>query len=101
MSNTSLEKIGCFNTILDPYNGITIESKDLPSSIDEFETNLNFLIENVKDRRFLIWIYIDIKKSDFIPVATKKGFIFRSCDEEYILVVKRLKENSVDRKSVV
>ena len=32
MSNTSLEKIGCFKTILDPYNGITIESKDLPSS---------------------------------------------------------------------
>lgn len=95
MSNTSLEKIGCFNTILDPYNGITIESKDLPSSIEEFETNLDFLIKNVKDRRFLIWIYIDIKKSDFIPVATKKGFIFHSCDEEYILVVKRLRENSV------
>ena len=95
MSNTSLEKIGCFNTILDPYNGITIESKDLPLNIDEFETNLDFLIKNVKNRRFLIWIYIDIKKSDFIPVATKKGFIFHSCDEEYILVVKRLRENSV------
>lgn len=95
MSNTSLEKIGCFNTILDPYNGITIESKDLPSSKDEFELNLDFLIKNVKDRRFLIWIYIDIKKSDFIPVATKKGFIFHSCSEEYVLLVKRLKENAI------
>lgn len=95
MSNTSLEKIGCFNTILDPYNGITIESKDLPLNIEEFETNLDFLIKNVKDRRFLIWIYIDIKKSDFIPVATKKGFIFHSCSEEYVLLVKRLKENAI------
>ena len=95
MSNTSLEKIGCFKTILDPYNGITIESKDLPISKEEFETNLDFLIESVKNKRNLIWIYIDIKKSDFIPIATKKGFIFHSCDEEYILVVKRLRENSV------
>ena len=42
MSNTSLEKIGCFNTILDPYNGITIESIDLPNSKEEFELNLGF-----------------------------------------------------------
>ncbi len=95
MSNTSLEKIGCFKTILDPYNGITIESKDLPSSIEEFGTNLDFLINSVKNKRNLIWIYIDIKKSDFIPIATNKGFIFHSCDEEYILVVKRLKSNAV------
>lgn len=49
------------------------------------------MIESVKNKRNLIWIYIDIKKSDFIPIATKKGFIFHSCDEEYILVVKSIK----------
>ena len=95
MSNTSLEKIGCFNTILDPYNGITIESKDLPNSKEEFELNLDFLIEEVQYKRFLIWIYIDIKKSDFISIATKKGFFFHSCAEEYVLLVKRLKENAI------
>ena len=84
MSNTSLEKIGCFNTILDPYNGITIESKDLPNSKEEFELNLDFLIEEVQYKRFLIWIYIDIKKSDFISIATKKEFTFHSCAEEYV-----------------
>ena len=51
MSNTSLEKIGCFNTILDPYNGITIESTDLPNSKEEFELNLDFLIEEVQYKR--------------------------------------------------
>jgi 8-oxo-dGTP diphosphatase len=95
MSNTSLEKIGCFNTILDPYNGITIESKDLPIDTQIFETNLDFLINSVKNKRNLIWIYIDIKKSDFIPITTKKGFVFHSCDEEYILVVKRLRTDCV------
>lgn len=93
--NTSLEKIGCFNTVLDPYNGITIDKKDLPKSKEEFEINLDFLIEDVENRRNLIWIYIDIKNSDFIPIATKKGFFFHSCDENYVLVVKRLKENAI------
>ena len=65
------------------------------SSKEEFGTNLDFLINSVKNKRNLIWIYIDIKKSDFIQIATKKGFIFHSCDEEYILVVKRLRINSV------
>ncbi len=90
MNNTSVEKIGCFNTVLDPYNGITIESKDLPTTKEEFEINLDFLVEETQDRRNLIWIYIDISKSDFIPIATSRGFIFHSCDESYVLVVKRL-----------
>jgi len=95
MNNTSVEKIGCFNTILDPYNGITIESKDLPTSKDEFEINLDFLIEETINRRNLIWIYINIEKSDFIPLATNKGFHFHTCDENFVLVVKRLKDNAI------
>ena len=95
MNNTSVEKIGCFTTILDPYNGITIDQISLPISKDEFEINLDFLIESTQDRRNLIWIYIDIQKSDFIPIATSKGFFFHSCDENYVLVVKRLKENAI------
>lgn len=90
MNNTSVEQIGCFNTILDPYNGITIDAKDLPNTKEEFELNLDYLIEETIERRNLIWIYIDIKRSDFIPLATNKGFHFHSCDEDYILVVKRL-----------
>ena len=95
MNNTSVEIIGCFNTILDPYNGITIDSQFLPKTKEEFDLNLDFLIQRVKNRRNLIWIYIDIKKSDFIPIATKKGFFFHSCDEDYILLVKRTIENAI------
>ena len=95
MNNTSVEKIGCFNTILDPFNGITIDDILDISSQEEFEENLDYLIENTKNRRKLIWIYIDIKCSNFIPIATKKGFFFHSCDEDYILVVKRLFPNAI------
>ena len=95
MNNTSVEVIACFNTILDPYNGITISSKFLPKTKEEFEINLNYLIEEVENKRNLIWIYIDIKKSDFIPIATNKGFFFHSCDEDYILLVKRIIPNAI------
>jgi 8-oxo-dGTP diphosphatase len=95
MNNTSVEKIACFKTILDPYNGITIEQSSLPNSKEEFEVNLDYLIKNTTNKRNLIWIYIDIKRSDFIPIATKKGFFFHSCDEEYVLVVKRLIKDAI------
>ena len=75
--NSSIEYIANFKTSLDPYNGITILSEDLPKDILEFEQNLKDLIQNVKDNKNLIWIYIDIKKSDFIPIATKFGFTFQ------------------------
>lgn len=91
----NVEIIGCFKAILDPYNGITIEIESLPNTKEEFEDNLNLLINTQNSKRNLIWIYIDISKSDFIPIATKNGFFFHSCDEDYILVVKRLKENAI------
>ena len=70
MSRTSIEYISNFKTSLDPYNGITILSEDLPKDILEFEKNLQILIEELKNKRNLIWIYIDINKSSFIPIAT-------------------------------
>ena len=63
MNNTSIEKIGCFNTILDPYNGITIDSKDLTNDKDEFQINLDYLVEQTQNKRNLIWIYIDIRNT--------------------------------------
>jgi 8-oxo-dGTP diphosphatase len=71
MSNTSLEKIGCFNTILDPYNGITIESKDLPIDTQIFETNLDFLINSVKNKRNKFFIALNFHQS-YAVINSKK-----------------------------
>ncbi|WP_321469955.1 NUDIX domain-containing protein [Halarcobacter sp.] len=90
-----VEDIAGFKTVLDPYNGITIEYKDLPNSFNKFNENLDILVEKTKNTRNLIWIYINIEKADFISCAIKKGFFFHSCGEDYILLVKRLKENAI------
>ena len=49
--NSSIEYISNFKTSLDPYNGITILSEDLPEDIFDFEQNLKDLIEKVKDNK--------------------------------------------------
>ncbi|RXK12459.1 DNA mismatch repair protein MutT [Halarcobacter mediterraneus] len=84
-----------FTLILDPYNGVTINKDKLPNAKDSFEFNLELLIKEIEKRRNLIWIYVPIEKSDFIPVCVKYGFFFHSCDEDYVLLVKRLKENAI------
>ena len=93
--NTSIEYIANFKTTIDPYNGLTILSEDLPENILDFEKNLNNLIDETKSKRNLIWIYINIEKSDYIPIITKFGFTFHSCNSDYILLVKVLKENAI------
>ena len=93
--NTSVEYIANFKTTLDPYNGLTIQSEDLPQNIFDFEKNLIILVNELKNTRNLIWIYIDILKADFIPITTKHGFTFHSCNSDYILLVKVLKENAI------
>ncbi|WP_418179677.1 NUDIX domain-containing protein [Aliarcobacter lanthieri] len=92
---TSIEYISNFKTTLDPYNGLTIESKDLPKTKEDFEKNLVELIDKVKNKRNLIWIYINIENSSFIPITTKVGFTFHSCNSNYVLLVKVLKENAI------
>jgi len=92
---SNIEFIGNFKTTLDIYNGITIEKNDLPKDILEFEKNLAILIEKTKNKLSFIWIYVDIKNSDFIPVLTKYDFTFHSCNKDYLLLVKVLKANMI------
>jgi len=92
---SSIEFIANFKTSLDIYNGITIKKNDLPKDILEFENNLAVLIEEVKYKRSFIWIYVDINNSDFIPILTKYNFTFHSCNKNYLLLVKALKEDVI------
>ncbi|WP_418186190.1 NUDIX domain-containing protein [Aliarcobacter vitoriensis] len=92
---SSIEYIANFKTSLDPYNGITIEKNDFPKDILEFEKSLDILIEEIKNKRNLIWIYVDIKDSDFIPILTKYGFTFHSCNSDYLLLLKVLKQGVI------
>ena len=75
--------------ITDKYDGITIDNTTLPKNIQEFENELNTIIENVKDKK-LLWIKVPIEKSELIPILTKYDFTFHHCNETDITLIKRL-----------
>lgn len=91
-----IETVGCFDIVLDPYNGITIEKNSVPKECIEFEKNLLNLISHcLKKKRRLIWITIDISKSNLIPIAVKHGFEFHTCEHDYVFMVKRLVQDAI------
>lgn len=91
-----IERIGCFTCVLDPYNGITVEPNSMPNNKEEFQSQIKNLIDTcLKDERRLIWITIDIEKSEFIPIAASLGFEFHTCEKDYIFMVKRLVQDAV------
>ncbi|RXJ97844.1 DNA mismatch repair protein MutT [Arcobacter sp. CECT 8986] len=91
-----IENIGCFEVVLDPYEGITISRQSVPSNNVEFEQNLINLITVSKNKnRRLIWMTIDIDKSHLIPTAVKHNFEFHTCEKDYVFMVKRLVDDAI------
>lgn len=91
-----IEEIGCFKCVLDPYNGITIDIHSMPSTKEEFQFGLSHLIDiSSEEGRRLIWITIDITKSEFIPLAVSFGFEFHTCEKDYVFMVKKLVNDAI------
>jgi len=80
--------------ITDQYNGITIDSSTIPTSISEFEKELVRLINNIENKK-LLWIKVPIDKSIFIPLLAKHDFVFHHCNEKDITMLKKLISNPV------
>jgi len=80
--------------ITDNYDGITIDNSTIPDSIDEFEQNIQSIINNINNKK-LLWIKVPIKRSDLIPILTKYEFVFHHCNEKDITLLKRLVENPI------
>ncbi|AXH15901.1 DNA mismatch repair protein MutT [Malaciobacter mytili LMG 24559] len=91
-----IEEIEGFKVVLDPFNGITIDKNSFPKDKQSFDKNLEKLlfISKQKNRR-LVWITIDINKSEFIPIAVKYSFEFHTCENDYVFMVKKLVENAI------
>lgn len=93
--NIKEEFISNFKCIIDVYNGITIKSDFEQHNKAIFEEDINSLIKHSLKIYNLIWIYVDIKKSNFIEILTKNDFKFHTCNENRILLVKKLFEDAI------
>ena len=78
------------------FNGIEINTEDLPATPVEFEASLgSSLIRWIQDGRFLVWLHLPIEQAAMIPIATSAGFVFHHTEPNYVLLVRRLKEDAL------
>ena len=81
-------------TIDNKYDGIIVDHITLPENRDVFKTEIVQIIESSKYKK-LLWIKIPLKKSEFIPILTKLGFQFHHCDEDNLMLVKKMAHDSI------
>ena len=80
----------------DKYNGFTLDNKKVFLDTNDFKNNIEELIHTlIKEKRRLLWIPLEIEQASYIPILTKMGFTFHTCEKDKILLVKELMKNSI------
>jgi 8-oxo-dGTP pyrophosphatase MutT (NUDIX family) len=62
------------------FNGIIVNSAQLPADIDVFLAELSALLDHAKlQKKAVIWLTLSIDLAHFIAIATSQGFTFHNC----------------------
>jgi len=79
------------------FNGIIINSEQLPEEIDVFLQQLNALLNHAKQqKKAVVWLTLPIDLSHLIATATNQGFTFHNClSTEVTLIFKSQPEDFV------
>ena len=79
------------------FNGIIINSEQLPEEIDVFLQQLNALLNHAKQqKKAVVWLTLPIDLSYLIATATSQGFTFHNClSTEVTLIFKSQPEDFV------
>lgn len=80
--------------INDKYDGVIVDNTTLPQKKDDFKKEIDKLIKSIKNKK-LLWIKVPIEKSDFIPILTNLEFEFHHCDEENLMLIKKLNSDTI------
>lgn len=78
----------------DRYDGVIVDSQNLPENIGTFQIEVEKLIESSNDKK-IIWISIPTHKAGFIPILVKLGFEFHHCDDQNLMLLRRMKPDVV------
>jgi 8-oxo-dGTP pyrophosphatase MutT (NUDIX family) len=72
------------------FNGIIIETDQIPEDIDVFSPQLNALLSHAKQQnKAIIWLTLPLKLAHLIATATTQGFTFHNClPNEVTLIFK-------------
>jgi 8-oxo-dGTP diphosphatase len=88
------DKIPMLKTRNDRYDGVIVDNQTLPVNSDAFKREIKQLIESSGNKK-IIWISIPPHQADFIPILIKLGFEFHHCDDQNLMLLKRMKPDVV------
>jgi hypothetical protein len=77
---------------LDKYDGVLVNSKQLPENIEDFDKQLKVSMEVWRNaRKRGVWLKIPADKIDFVPLAMKKfGFKLHHSKPGYVMLTNWL-----------
>ena len=78
-----------------PFGGVILSSKDIPPDSNDFLNLIKFSIEEWRKENFkVVWLELDLKKSDLVPIAVSLGFEYHHCTSEYLQLTYSIVKDS-------
>ncbi len=78
------------------FNGIEIEAAHAPEDPECFAGELAAALAAWEEAgRELVWLRVPIERAALIPVATAAGFRFHHSQEDYVMLVRRLRPDAL------
>ena len=82
-----------YNGTIDPFDGISIDQKDIQEEkdVDTFKLNIKKSLETYEIKGLsAVWLKIPVSLSKFVEPSIKFGFGFHHCDKSNIVLTKWL-----------
>lgn len=78
-----------------PFGGVILSSNDIPLSSDDFLDSMKFSIEEWEKENFkVVWLELDLNRSDLVPIAVSLGFEYHHCTSEYLMLTYSIVKGS-------
>ena len=79
----------------DLYNGLIVDTKSISSSVSDFKTSLQNLLQQAqKDNISLLWLDLSINQHEQLSFALSVGFEFHNCEATRTTLTFRVQEEA-------
>ncbi|CAA6809637.1 MAG: MutT domain protein-like [uncultured Sulfurovum sp.] len=79
----------------DKYNGLIVETESIETSVLEFKSSLEKLLESSKaQKKALLWIDLQSEQAEHIAIALQMGFDFHNCEAKRTTLTFQVTKNA-------
>jgi len=78
-----------------PFGGVILSSKDIPLSSDDFFNTIKFSIDEWRKENYkVVWLELDLKRSQLVPIAVSLGFEYHHCTSKDLMLTYSIVKDS-------